>query len=482
MNQPAEKDPKPGLQLQIDPNMKPGDKKTINDAEEWAGVRKNWAKEQAQKMQAYALATFDTDDDLPLAKHFLLMAITSFFVIFIVWANFASLDEVTRGEGKIVPSSEVQAVQSIDAGTVTEILVREGDEVQAGQTLMKLNAIEASSDLDANRSRYLGLLASITRLQAEAEGKMSVEFPDEVMKGSPSSVTEELNAFRANQAQYQSQRDVLQQQVSQRENEVRELNTRASDARGVIALQRQEAEMIRPLVEKGSAPKLELLQLERTIKEKSAEMNGYLAGIPKAQAGIEEAKARLAGLDNDMKAKAQAELSSKMLEMNEIKERLSALRERKGRTDLKSPVNGTIQEISVHTIGGVVKPGDDIIKIVPKDDQLIVEAKVQPKDRAFIFPGQKAMVKITAYDFSIYGGLEGEVVDISADTLEDEKRNSYYRVRVRTYETELKRKGEVLPITTGMVASVDILTGKKTVMQYLLKPFVKTLDNAMNER
>jgi membrane fusion protein, adhesin transport system len=183
-----------------------------------------------------------------------------------------------------------------------------------------------------------------------------------------------------------------------------------------------------------------------------------------------------------MKAKAQAELSSKLIEMNEIKERLSALTERKGRTELKSPVSGTIQEISVHTIGGVVKPGEDIIKIVPKDDQLIVEAKVKPSDRAFIFPRQKAMVKITAYDFSIYGGLEGEVLDISADTIEDEKKNSYYRVRVRTYETQLKRKGEILPITTGMVASVDILTGKKTVMQYILKPFNKTLENAMTER
>jgi membrane fusion protein, adhesin transport system len=281
MNKPAEDDaPKKDLKLKIGETARPpaqksapkkapaGEKKTINDPEEWDGVRKNWAHEKVQKMQAYALATFETDDDLPLAKHYLLMAIVSFAVVFVVWANFASLDEVTRGEGKIIPSSEVQAIQSLDAGTVTEMLVREGEEVQAGQTLMRLNAIEASSDLGANRARYLGLLASITRLQAEAEGKASVEFPDEVMKGSPSSVTEELNAFRANQQQYMSQRDVLQQQTSQREQEVRELNTRASDARGVIALQRQEADMIRPLVTAGSAPKLELLQLERTIKER----------------------------------------------------------------------------------------------------------------------------------------------------------------------------------------------------------------------
>lgn len=477
----GEKARKAGLNLKAGAAPSPGGQ-TVNDPAHWTEVRDSWAKEQAQKLQAHALAVFDTDDDLPLSKHLLLIAIVSFFVIFVVWANFATLDEVTRGEGKIVPSSEVQALQSLDAGTVEAFLVREGDEVAAGQVLMRLNAIEAESDLGANRARYLGLLASITRLQAEAEGKGTVEFPEDVMKGAPRSVTEELNAFRANQLQYQSQLNVLQQQANQREQEVRELSTRASDARSVIALQQQEIAMIRPLVEKGSAPQLELLQLERTVREKTSELNGYLSGIPRAKSAISEANARIAELKTNMQAQAQAELSTKLIEMNEIKERLSALTERKGRTELKSSVNGTIQVITVNTIGGVVRPGEDLIKIVPKDDQLIVEAKVKPSDRAFIYPGQKAVVKITAYDFSIYGGLDGEVVDISADTIEDEKKNSFYRVRLRTRESELKRKGEILPITIGMVASVDILTGKKTVMQYLLKPFIKTLDNAMSER
>ena len=458
------------------------DNKTINDVDEWNAVRDNWAKEQADKLHARALSVFDTDDDMPLSKHLLLVAITSFIVIFIVWANFATLDEVTRGDGKIIPSSDIQALQTLDAGTVEETLVREGDEVQAGQILMKLNAIEASSDLGANQSRYLGLLASITRLSAEAEGKGTVEFPPEVMKGSPQSVTEELNAFRANQQSMNGQRNVLQQQMSQRESELREVSTRIADTRGVISLQKQEANMIRPLVEKGSAPKMELLQLDRVIKEKNAELNSYTSSVPRIRSSIEEAKARIVELETNMKAQAQAELGAKLIEMNEIKERLTALEQRKGRTELKSPVNGTIQEITVNTIGGVVRPGEDIIKIVPKDDQLIVEAKVRPSDRAFIFPGQKAVIKITAYDFSIYGGLDGQLVDISADTIEDQEGNTFYRVKLRTDKTELTRKGEVLPITVGMVASVDILTGKKTVMDYLLKPFRKTLENSLSER
>jgi adhesin transport system membrane fusion protein len=392
------------------------------------------------------------------------------------------LDEVTRGQGKVIPSSEIQALQTLDAGVVEEFLAKEGEQVKAGQVLVRLNAIEAESDLGANESRYLGLLASITRLSAEAEGKASVDFPDEVMKGAPRSVTEELNAFSANRRSLQGQIDVMRQQMNQREQEVRELNTRISDTRGVIALQREEAEMIRPLVARGSAPELELLQLERGIKEKQAELNGYTSSIPRAQSAISEARARINEIESNAKAQAQAELGSKMLEMNEIKERLGALEQRKGRMELKSPVNGTIQEITVNTIGGVVRPGEDFIKIVPEDDQLIIEAKVRPSDRAFIFPGQKAVIKLTAYDFSIYGGLEGELVNISADTIEDQEGNSFYRVKLRTYETELKRKGEILPITVGMVATADILTGKKTVMEYLLKPFIKTVTNALSER
>ena len=240
--------------------------------------------------------------------------------------------------------------------------------------------------------------------------------------------------------------------------------------------------MIRPLVERGSAPKLELLQLQRGIKERVSELNGLKSSLPRSQSAIDEANARLDEIKETAKAESQAELSTKLIELNEIQERLSGLQERKGRREIRSPVDGTIQELSANTIGGVVRGGEDLIKIVPKDDQLIVEVKIKPSDRAFIYPGQPAIIKITAYDFSIYGGLKGELLDISADTIEDEQGNPFYRVRLRTYETELKRKGEVLPIIPGMVTSVDVLTGHKTVMQYLLKPFVKTLDNAMNER
>ncbi len=433
-------------------------------------------------VRAHALSFFDVDEQLPLSKHLLLITIALFFVIFIIWANLATLDEVTRGDGKVIPSSEVQALQSLDAGIVDEFLIKEGDNVSKGQVLLRLRDIEASSDLSANRARYLGLLASITRLQAQAEGLDKIEFPEEVIKDAPDSVTEEVNVFRANKLQLEGQINVLKEQMTQREQEVEELNIRISDLQGVIYLQRKEMNMIKPLVERGSAPKLELLQLQRGIRERVSELNGLKSSLPRSKSAIDEAKARISEIKSTAQSDAQTELAAKMIELNEIKERLSGLKERKGRREIKSPVDGIVQELTINTIGGVVRAGEDLIKIVPKDDQLIVEARIKPSDRAFIYPGQQAVIKITAYDFSIYGGLKGELLAISADTIENEQGEVFYRVRLRTYESELKRKGEVLPIIPGMVASVDILTGQKTVMQYLLKPFVKTLDNAMNER
>lgn len=441
-----------------------------------------WGKNQIDTARSYALATFDVDDDLPLSQHILLLAIGLFFVIFVVWANFATLDEVTRGEGRVVPSTQIQAMQILEAGIVEEFMVKEGDPVVEGQVLMRLSDIQASSDLGASNARYLGLLASITRLQAEAEGKPTVEFPEEVMKGAPSAVSEEINAFRANRQQIIGQTAVLEQQRSQRSQEVRELEMRINDIRGVLSLQEEEKSFIEPLVARGSAPQLELLQLERTIKERKQELNSARSSLPRTRSAVGEMNARINEIMSNAKAQAQMELTARQLELSELKQRLGALEDRQTRTELRSPVNGTIKEITINTVGGVVRPGEDIVQIVPKDDQLVVEAMIRPADIAFLYPSQEAIVKITAYDFSIYGGLKGTVESISADTIEDEDGDSFYHVRIRTNETELRRRGEVLPIIPGMVASVDILTGEKTVMQYLLKPFIKTLDGALNER
>jgi len=447
-------------------------------------IRDNWKKTKTKvnDLESKADKFFETDDDMPLSKHLILLTIVFSFLFLIIWAYFAKLDEVTRGEGKIIPSSEIQIIQNLEGGIIEQFYIKEGEEVEAGQLLIRLRDVSAASDLGSNTAKYYGLMATITRLQAEADNKNTIEFTDEVTKSAPESVKEELNSFRANKSRLNGQVNVLNEQLQQKKQEVYELTRKISDLKGIIVISREELAMIKPLVERGSAPKVELLQLDRGIKEKETELNGVTLALPRTKSAVLEAKARINELKNNAKAEAQAELSNKLIEMNAIKETLGALKDRKKRTDVISPVNGTIKEIKLNTVGGVVKPGESLVEIVPKDDQLLVEARIKPSDIAFLFPGQKAIVKITAYDFSIYGGLNGEVVEISADTIIDENGDSFYRVKVRTNETHLKRKDEILPIIPGMVAQVDIMTGKKTVLDYLLKPFKKTLSNSMGER
>jgi adhesin transport system membrane fusion protein len=454
----------------------------LNKDEDWATLQKQWMQERVQKAEAYADRYFMTDDELPLKTHMLLLVVFSFFVVFVLWASFATLDETARGEGQIIPTSEIQVIQNLEGGIVDQFFVTEGSTVKKDQPIMRLRDVGANSEFGSNQARYLGLMAAIIRLQAEVEGKSTVEFTEEIQKGAPKSVVEELAAFRANQDKIGNQVRVLQEQLSQRKQEVSELTTRLRDLESVIRLSREEKSMIEPLVARGSAPKIELVQLERGIREKQTELNGVREAIPRANAAIAEAQARITEMKTTRTAEAQAELAAKTAEMSAVKEMLGALEDRKDRTEIRSPVNGTIKDFKINTVGGVVKPGDPIVEIVPIDEQLLVEAKIRPSDIARLRPNMPAMVKITAYDFTIYGGLKGEVADISADTIKNEKGESFYRVKVRTFESSLKRKGEVLPIIPGMIATVDIQTGHKTVMEYLLKPFVKTMQNSMNEK
>lgn len=441
-----------------------------------------WVEDKVDRFHAMADRYLDTDDDLPLAKHLLLMGITAFILIFIIWANFATLDEVTKGEGRIVPSSENQILQSLEGGIVDKIHVREGNKVKAGQILMQLRDVQAGAELGENQAKYYGLMATVARLQAEADGKAVPEFPPEVMEKAPQSVQDEMSAFRANQLQIESQISVFRSQASQKETEVNEISSRISDLRRVIALTREKKAAIEPLVARGSAPKLELLDLESEIAQKETEINSLSSSLPRARAGVGEMNARIHDVTSRSKADAQVKLAQIMIDVNALKQSGGALQDRKTRAEIRSPVDGIVKDMKINTVGGVVKAGEAFIEIVPLDDQLVVEARVRPADIAFLRPGQEATIKISAYDFSIYGGLKAELVDISADTITNEKGESFYRVRLKTDQTSLIRKGEILPIIPGMVANVDILTGHKTVMEYLMKPFVKTVSESLHER
>lgn len=454
---------------------------TLNTQQGFSDTHKSMFSNM-DRMSAYGEKMLVTDEELPLYKHLLLFSILGVFVCFILWANFATLDEVTRGQGKVIPSSEIQQIQHQEGGTIAEFMKREGEKVKKGETIMRLRDIGATSDLGASRARYMGLQAKKFRLQAEAEGLAAPEFPDNVMESVPESVVEELNTFNASKRRKQSQIMVYKQQESQRRQEISEINTRISGINSELALINREVDQMRPYVASGSVSQGDMLAAEQRLAAKKTELSGLRASLPRARSAMAEAKARISEIKDTSRSDAQSELSTTLIEINTIEKTLGALEDTKDRTEITSPVDGIIKDLRINTVGGVVKPGEIIAEIVPEDDQLLVEANIRPSNIAFVHPGQKAMVKITAYDFSIYGGLEGEVIDISADTITNQDGESFYRIKVQTFESELKRKGEILPIIPGMVATVDILTGEKTVMDYILKPLRKTLDSAMHER
>lgn len=415
-------------------------------------------------------------------EHMLLYCIVAFFAIIIVWACFTELEEVTRGQGKVIPSSEVQVIQNLEGGIVEEFLVSEGDTVNEGQVILRMRNVQAKSEFAANKKRYLGFLATVVRLKAEADGA-EPKFPESLRKEAGDSVRTEMDAFRANRLESDNQKNVLKQQISQRRQEVQELRKRISDLSRIIKLSKDEQAMIKPAVERGAAPKIELLQLERQIAEQQSELNGLRLSLPRAESSVKEAEQRIDEVNSAFRAQAQRQMTEKLLELESLKETLSAYKDRQERTEVRSPVYGTVKDMKIKTVGGVIRPGDPIMEIVPLKDNLLIEAQVRPSDIAFLYPGQDAVVKITAYDYSIYGGLEGSVVDISADTIIDaESGESFYRVKVRTDETTLEHGGKTHKIIAGMTASVDILTGKKSIMDYLLKPFVKASKTALRER
>lgn len=421
-------------------------------------------------------------DGIGWRDHILLYAIGALVVIFLAWANIATLDEVSRGDGTVIPSSEVQAVQNLEGGIIDEFLVREGDIVKEDQVVLRMRNVQAKSDFDSTMQKYLGLLATIARLQAEAEEKDAIAFPDEVKRGAPDSVQAEQNAFDANRRQRESQSSVLRDQLSQKEQEVAELQRRIADTGSVLALAVDERNMVEPMVEKGAAAKKELLQIRQRIAQQSAELNGLKLALPRAQSAVKEVKSRLESLSSEFRATAQGELAEKTKELNVIKQTLSAFRDKSERTEIKSPVHGAVKDLKITTVGGVVRPGETIMEIVPLEDQLIVEARIRPADIAFIHPQQKAIVRLTAFDFSIYGSLEGRVVEVSPDSIVNDKGESFYRVRVKTDQTKVTKDAKEFDVMPGMQATVDIVTGEKTLMTYLLKPFTKATQTALRER
>jgi adhesin transport system membrane fusion protein len=416
-----------------------------------------------------------------LFAHLLLVVITAFFALFFAWASWATLDEVTRGDGRVIPSSRVQVVQNLEGGIVSALLVREGEVVEQGQVLLRIDNVRAASDLRENRKRYLALLGAMARLRAEVNGT-GLEFAPQVLTNAGEVARAEGALFEARRQALASELAILRSQAEQREQELAELRRHLIQLEGSHELALQELKIMAPLAERRVVSQVDLLRLKREVNDLEGELETTRLGIERVETASQEAERRIEEKMLAFRAEAQRELTVVRAEADALEEKIAADADRVERTDVRSPVRGTVKQLFVTTVGGVVQPGEDLVEIVPLEDTLLVEAKVRPADIAFLRPGQPATVKVTAYDFSIYGGLDGVVEGISADTITDEEGERFYRIRVRTTESELDKAGEALPIIPGMVTEVDILTGEKTVMDYLLKPILRAQATALRER
>ena len=406
------------------------------------------------------------------------LSVAAVFIL-LVWAAFAKLDEVTRGEGKVIPSRQVQILQTMDGGIVSEILVKEGQSVKIGDLLLKVDPTRMVSSLRENRSQYLSLLAKAARLKALADGVRFVA-PEEVTQETPEIVEQERSLYESRRAELDATIGVHRQQSLQRSQELISIRARREQASQSYNLTARELEMTRPLVKTGAVSDVELLRLERDVARYRGERDSANSDIPRLESAVSEANRKIQEVELNFRNIARSELSESNAKLSALSEGSTALEDRVKQTDIRSPVNGTIKQLKVNTVGGVVQPGKDLIEVVPSDDALLLEARVLPKDIAFLRPGQKALVKFTAYDYAIYGGLEATLEHISADSVLDEKGNAFFLVRVRTLSSSIGP--QKFPIIPGMVAEVDILTGKKSVLAYLLKPILRAKAKAMTER
>jgi adhesin transport system membrane fusion protein len=403
------------------------------------------------------------------------------FFILIIWASFAEIDEITRGDGKVIPYGQNQVIQNLEGGIVESILVHEGDPVSKGQALLKINNAKSTSTSQTNQMKEQELEAKRIRLTAEANQKPfeMVKTDDPVLKKQMILAKRLYNSHRVEMIATDNS---IVQQIEQRKQELKEAKAKVRTLTKSLEYVQEEIYMTTPMVKKGVKSKVDFLKLKREENEIINNIEAAQLSLPRLQFAIEEYRSKRIESKREFINKAKQELNEVTAELDRLRTQQVALTDQVSRTMVISPVNGIVQKLYVNTVGGVVKPGADLVEIVPTNKKLYLEIKIKPSDIAFIHPGAIAKVKISAYDFAIHGGLEGKVINISPDTITDKKDNTFYLIHIVTTKNYLGTKDHPLKIIPGMTASVDIVTGKKTIMQYILKPILKSKQYVFSER
>ena len=416
------------------------------------------------------------------ATTILLWAMVAFVVVFFLWAGFAELERTVRAQGRVVPNSQLQIVSNHEGGIVEAILVEPGEEVDVGQEMIRLDPTQTGADLGSGQALVSALQIKSARLEAEVQGRTPV-FPAAGDATTAEQVRIERALHASRMADLASLGAGAQARVAQAERSAAEAGAMLEARNAAREARTAEAELLQSLVERGIEPRLTLMQAESAANIASREAAAAAASLARAQAGITEARASAARVRQEWRALAANELASTQAELAVRRSAMPALTERANRTVVRSPLAGRINRVLVTTIGGSVAPGAPLVEIVPGDENLLVEARVRPQDIAFIHLGQRAKVEVTAYDPSVYGGLEAEVVAISPDAVPDEQSGeTFYIVRVRTAENVLRSgANRALPIGPGMVANVSLIGDTRTVLDYLLSPITKLRDSALRE-
>lgn len=440
--------------------------------------RKHYSQNDIRFMNSLSAAVLS---DSPAKTNILLYAVALVIISLIAWANYAEIDERTQGSGRLIPAQQIQVVQNLEGGIVKEIRVYEGEAVKKGQILLVIDNTGAGSSFAESKAMINELQARVVRLQAEAgiksfdAGRADISDPNGLIE-------KEKRLYATNMIRKKSEIEVLKQRLKQRKIELAGIRLKIKALKSSRGMMAREIELMTPMFEKRLVSEMEFIHLKQKVLDKKDEHESAIKNAESLVSKIKEAENQIQEIESRHRGMAQEELNKAMAEIERREQNQVAIEDRVMRTNVRSPVDGTVKQLLINTVGGVVKPGMDIIEIVPKEEKLLVEAKISPADIAFLYPGLKAIVKLTAYDYSIYGGLDGAVVHISADTITDERQEEFYLVRIMTEKNYLGTETDKKYIIAGMTAQVDIITGKKTIMQYLMKPILRAKNNALRER
>jgi len=406
-------------------------------------------------------------------------------LFFLLWAGFTQLDEMTRAEGRVIPSSNTQTVDTSTAGTVAEMMVRVGQTVEAGQVLVRLDDTLSSSDQGQLEARWYSLRAQKVRLEIEYNGGAPEDFvcPDDITEHAPDVCENERRLTEARLNALNDRQESANQLVSQRQGQLAEANARIDTYQEGLSLAQRQLNLVRPMANDNVLPQTDLLAAEQNVSEQRGLLAAAQQAAQSADAAVAEAQSQLRGILSSFREDSLTSLNDVNEQIGVVGETLRGATDRVQRAEIRSPVAGTVNSIAITTLGTYVAPGDTLLTIVPRDDALVIEARVRPSDIAFIRQGQPASVKITAYDFTIYGGLDAEVTYVSPDSVFDpERQETYFVVHLEADQTYLESHGEQLPISPGMVAQAEIITGRKSILDYLLKPVTRAWGRALHER